>query len=65
MYLFFETGMRIGEALSLWLEDFEISECRIRIVDRGEDGHYITPYIFWYTFLGMLSSADLGAGATS
>ena len=36
MYLLFETGMRIGEALSLWLEDFEISECRIRIVDRGE-----------------------------
>ena len=36
MYLLFETGMRIGEALSLWLEDFDISECRIRIVDRGE-----------------------------
>ena len=36
IYLLFETGMRIGEALSLWLEDFEISERRIRIVDRGE-----------------------------
>lgn len=36
MYLLFETGIRIGEALSLWLEDFEISECRIRIADRGE-----------------------------
>lgn len=36
MYLLFETGMRIGEALSLWLEDFDISECRIRIADRGE-----------------------------
>ena len=36
VYLLFETGMRIGEALSLWLEDFEISERRIRIVDRGE-----------------------------
>lgn len=36
MYLLFETGMRIGEALSLWLEDFDISENRIRITDRGE-----------------------------
>lgn len=36
MYLLFETGMRIGEALSLWLEDFDISECRISIRDRGE-----------------------------
>lgn len=25
LYLLFETGMRIGEALSLWLEDFDIS----------------------------------------
>ncbi len=36
LYLLFETGMRIGEVLSLWLEDFDISECRITIRDRGE-----------------------------
>lgn len=36
LYLLFETGMRIGEALSLWLEDFDISECTIQICDRGE-----------------------------
>lgn len=36
LYLLFETGMRIGEALSLWLEDFDISGRCIRIHDRGE-----------------------------
>lgn len=36
LYLLFETGMRIGEALSLWLEDFDISGCAIQIRDRGE-----------------------------
>lgn len=36
LFLLFETGMRIGEALSLWLEDFDISECTIQICDRGE-----------------------------
>ena len=36
LYLLFETGMRIGEALSLWLEDFDISDCMIQIRDRGE-----------------------------
>jgi len=36
MYLLFETGMRIGEALSLWLEDVDISSCTIQICDRGE-----------------------------
>lgn len=36
LYLIFETGMRIGEALSLWLEDFDISGCIITIRDRGE-----------------------------
>ncbi len=36
LYLIFETGMRIGEALSLWVEDFDISECTITIHDRGE-----------------------------
>ncbi|MFI3238947.1 MAG: tyrosine-type recombinase/integrase, partial [Lachnospiraceae bacterium] len=36
LYLLFETGMRIGEALSLWVEDFELSERTIQIKDRGE-----------------------------
>lgn len=36
LYLLFETGMRIGEALSLWLEDFSIDDLTISIVDRGE-----------------------------
>lgn len=34
--LLWETGMRIGEALALWLEDFEIDATRIHIRDRGE-----------------------------
>jgi len=36
LYMLFETGMRIGEALSLWLEDFDMSECIVHIRDRGE-----------------------------
>lgn len=36
LYLLFETGMRIGEALSLWLEDFDMSDRTICIHDRGE-----------------------------
>lgn len=36
LYLLFETGMRIGEALSLWLEDFDISDNKIYVKDRGE-----------------------------
>ena len=36
LYLLFETGVRIGEALSLWLEDFDISDRTIQIRDRGE-----------------------------
>ena len=36
LYLLFETGMRIGEALSLWLEDFDIDGLKISITDRGE-----------------------------
>ncbi len=36
LYMLFETGMRIGEALSLWLEDFGMSECIVHIRDRGE-----------------------------
>ncbi len=34
--LLWESSMRIGEALSLWLEDFEIDARRIHIRDRGE-----------------------------
>ena len=36
LYLLFETGMRIGEALSLWLEDFDSSDNAIFLKDRGE-----------------------------
>ena len=36
LYLLFETGMRIGEALSLWLEDFEAFDGVIVLRDRGE-----------------------------
>jgi integrase len=36
IHLLWETGMRIGEALALWLEDFEIDAQKIHIVDRGE-----------------------------
>ncbi|WP_342664012.1 tyrosine-type recombinase/integrase [Peribacillus kribbensis] len=34
--LLWESGIRIGEALSLWLEDFEIDSKRIVINNRGE-----------------------------
>ena len=34
--LLYETGIRIGEALSLWIEDFDISEMIIEIKDRGQ-----------------------------
>lgn len=34
--LLYETGMRIGEALSLWIEDFDISDMIIDIKDRGQ-----------------------------
>lgn len=34
--LLYETGMRIGEVLSLWIEDFDISEMVIDLKDRGE-----------------------------
>lgn len=36
LYLLFETGMRIGEALSLWLEDFDMAGLAITLHDRGE-----------------------------
>lgn len=36
LYLLFETGMRIGEALSLWLEDFDMTCHTAWIHDRGE-----------------------------
>ncbi|MHB8065475.1 MAG: tyrosine-type recombinase/integrase [Ruminiclostridium sp.] len=34
--LLWESSMRIGEALALWLEDFEIDARKIHIKDRGE-----------------------------
>lgn len=34
--LLWESSMRIGEALTLWLEDFEVDARRIHIRDRGE-----------------------------
>lgn len=34
--LLWESSMRIGEALSLWIEDFEIDAMKIHIRDRGE-----------------------------
>ena len=36
LILLYETGMRIGEALSLWIEDFDISDMIIDLKDRGE-----------------------------
>lgn len=34
--MLYETGIRIGEALSLWIEDFDISDMIIDLKDRGE-----------------------------
>ncbi|KEI86132.1 transposase [Clostridium botulinum B2 267] len=34
--LLYETGMRIGETLSLWIEDIDISDMVIDLKDRGE-----------------------------
>lgn len=45
--LLFEASMRIGEALSLWLEDVDIPKCRLHIRDRGElinQAEIKTPY---------------------
>ena len=36
LILLYETGMRIGETLSLWIEDFDISDRIIDLQDRGE-----------------------------
>ncbi|MFO1446009.1 tyrosine-type recombinase/integrase [Bacillus sp. Bva_UNVM-123] len=36
IHLLWESSMRIGEALTLWLEDFEVDAKRIHIRDRGE-----------------------------
>ncbi|MGH4138607.1 tyrosine-type recombinase/integrase [Clostridium sp.] len=36
LIILYETGMRIGEALSLWIEDFDISDIIIDLKDRGE-----------------------------
>ncbi|WP_192875379.1 tyrosine-type recombinase/integrase [Clostridium taeniosporum] len=38
--LLWESSIRIGEALSLWIEDFNISETKIEIKDRGELENY-------------------------
>lgn len=34
--LLYETGIRIGEALSLWIEDFDVSDIVIDLKDRGQ-----------------------------
>ncbi|NFT07118.1 transposase [Clostridium botulinum] len=34
--LLYETGIRIGEALSLWIEDFDVSDMVIDLKDRGQ-----------------------------
>lgn len=34
--ILYETGIRIGEALSLWIEDFDISDIVIDLKDRGQ-----------------------------
>jgi integrase len=34
--LLYETGMRIGEALSLWIEDIDVSDMIVDLKDRGQ-----------------------------
>lgn len=36
LHLLYESGFRIGECLSLWLEDFDVVNKTVTIVDRGE-----------------------------
>jgi integrase/recombinase XerD len=36
IHLLFESAMRIGECLALWIEDIDFEECRIYVRDRGQ-----------------------------
>ena len=36
IFLLWETSMRVGEALSLWIEDFKFDKLEIHITDRGQ-----------------------------
>jgi len=36
IWLLYETGMRIGEALALWVQDVDVADCVIHVRDRGE-----------------------------
>jgi len=36
IWLLYETGLRIGEALALWVQDVLVDELRLRVCDRGE-----------------------------
>ena len=36
VHMLFETGLRPGELLALWLEDVRISPPQVQVVDRGE-----------------------------
>jgi integrase len=36
VHMLFETGLRPGELLALWLEDVKISPPQVQVVDRGE-----------------------------
>lgn len=52
--LLWESSMRIGEALTLWLEDFEVDARKIQIPDRGELSNqlklkrYVVPEVLMY-----------------
>lgn len=35
LMLLFESSLRIGEALALWIEDIDVGRCRLRVQDRG------------------------------
>lgn len=36
VWLLYETGLRIGEALALWVQDVDVADCVIHVRDRGE-----------------------------